>query len=91
MKFDISDALTDLCEAVHEDKFYGTATPSGKPYDPDIQISEMREKIITEWGSKEFCHNKQMDEWEDEHLPIKDRRKPRMLSCPCSRCSPVTL
>ena len=50
--FDIRQALTDLCEAVHEDKLYGTSTPSGKPYDPDISISEMRDKIITAWNTR---------------------------------------
>lgn len=51
-EFNIGNALSDLCEAVHDDKFYGTGTPNGKPYDPDIQISEMREKIITAWNTR---------------------------------------
>lgn len=40
--------------------------------------------------SKEHCANKAMDDWEDKNLPIQQRRKPRMLCCPCSECRTIT-
>ncbi len=47
MKMDneLIEKLDDLVEAVMEGK-YGQSTPKGKPYDPDIEVAELKQEII---------------------------------------------
>ncbi len=40
--------------------------------------------------TNEHCANRNMDKWEDENLRPQDRRQPRVLYCPCSRCNPIS-
>ena len=45
MDNELIEKLDDLVEAVMEGK-YGQSTPKGKPYDPDIEVAELKQEII---------------------------------------------
>ena len=61
---------------------------------PDLEkcneITKTGQKLLEDVMSKIPCANANMDKWEDENLPLSQRRKPRMLYCGCPRCNPMS-
>lgn len=54
-------------------------------------IFENGQSFMPKFPDDTPCQNQAMDKWEDENLPLHERRKPRMLYCGCPKCNRVTL